>query len=40
MNFKQTLHDKVKTTEDILLTYLPKQEGYSAKVAEAMKKSA
>lgn len=36
MNFKQTLHDKVKTTEDILLTYLPKQEGYSAKVAEAM----
>lgn len=36
MNFKQTLHDKVKTTEDILLKYLPKQEGYSAKVAEAM----
>ena len=36
MNFKDTLQEKVKETEQILFAYLPKEEGYQRIVMEAM----
>jgi geranylgeranyl diphosphate synthase type II len=36
MNFKDTLQEKVKETEQILFAYLPKEEGYQKIVMEAM----
>ncbi|MDD3413543.1 MAG: polyprenyl synthetase family protein [Lachnospiraceae bacterium] len=36
MNFKDTLQEKVKETEQIIFAYLPKEEGYQRIVMEAM----
>lgn len=36
MNFEETLRDKTKHAEQILMAYLPKEEGFQKKVLEAM----
>ena len=36
MNFKDTLQEKVKETEQILFAYLPKEDGYQRIIMEAM----
>lgn len=40
MNFKETLEEKTKRANDILLKYLPEEKGFQSKVLEAMNYSA
>ena len=36
MNFEQLLEQKIKETENCICRYLPKEEGFAKKLAEAM----
>ena len=36
MNFKETLQKKTKEAEEIVLQYLPKEEGFAAQMAQAL----
>lgn len=40
MNFKEVLEDKTKQAQEILIKYLPKEEGFQFRLAEAMNYSA